>query len=90
MKIPVSLYPLVLRRRVSAVSKDEADSGASWFSRRCEASSGDARFCFAPFATASLSLGLLGADALLTMRVQDYSAARRERASPLSPPRSER
>jgi hypothetical protein len=26
---------------VSGVSKDEADSGTSWFSRRCEASSGD-------------------------------------------------
>src|SRR6478752_430095 len=27
----------------ASVSKDEADSGASWFSRRCEASSGTAR-----------------------------------------------
>src|SRR3569833_2821019 len=35
------LYPLFLRSRVSGVSKDEADIVASWFSRRCEASSGD-------------------------------------------------
>jgi len=42
------------------VSKDEANVGASWFSRRCEASSGDALICLAPFATVSLSLDLLG------------------------------
>src|SRR5262249_31599935 len=46
------LYPLTLRSRASGVSKGEARAGASWFET--------ARQLFAPFATASLSLGLLG------------------------------
>jgi hypothetical protein len=47
---------------------DEPDSGASWFPRRCEASSGDTLLQLRRSLTASLSLGLLGRDALLTMR----------------------
>src|SRR5262245_29029434 len=60
---------LILRSDARRVSKDEAKVGASWFSRRCEASSGDGALFGAPFATASLSLGLLGCARLLTMRI---------------------
>src|ERR1700744_4818081 len=43
---PVShvLYPLIPRSRASGVTRDEATSGASWFSERSGASSGDGAF----------------------------------------------
>jgi hypothetical protein len=55
--------PIPILKIAGRISKDEA----SWFSRRCKASSGDGIFWFAPFATASLELGLLGRLRLLTM-----------------------
>ena len=42
------------------VSKDEADIGASWFSRQYEVLSGRRAIWFRRSLTASLSLGLLG------------------------------
>jgi hypothetical protein len=43
---------------------------ASWFYRQCEALSGAAHLIFAPFATTSQALGLLGC---LTMRLEVLS-----------------
>src|SRR6202012_2534966 len=37
-------YPLIPRSRASGVTRDEATSGASCFSERCGASSGDGAF----------------------------------------------
>src|SRR5262249_42591619 len=57
------------------VSKDEAGSGASWV---------ETRSVSAPFATASLSLGLLGRAALLTMR-ENFNTRNCDRRTPHKP-----
>jgi len=48
------------QRRVRRVSKDEGPSVASWFSRRCEASSGDRAFLNCTVRDGLAPLGLLG------------------------------
>src|SRR5581483_10104200 len=80
---------LILRSRASGVSKVETNIWASWFSPRRKASSGDAIFYSAPFATASPSSACSGAGAAhhegLTRRDTDSAPESNWRGTRITP-----